>query len=282
MALPTDAALFPAGPLLPATAKSLSRAWLAANRDILGEMTSKLTVQQSLGIGGRNKFINGNFAINQRGMGTGVTLAAGQYGHDRWKAGSAGCQYTTAPNGTDTDLNITSGALVQVVEAGSVEPGTYCVSWEGSAQLYLGGTSYASSPYILSNVPGGGSIGFQFSTGSLGRVQLELASAPTPFERRALGIELALCQRYYETGKLLLGGAYPSGGVGAQAYGEAQFKVTKRAVPTMTQLAASSSANVQSNAFTSTTTSSASVFCTHDVNPGNFSLSLYWAASAEL
>ncbi|QHI99371.1 hypothetical protein GT347_16125 [Xylophilus rhododendri] len=243
---------------------------------------TKLLAQQTLGIGGRNKIINGNFAINQRGVAGTVNLAAGAYGHDRWKAGSAGVIYTTASNGVDTDLTITFGGLVQVIEAGLVEGGDYCISWEGTSQLYLGGSTFVTSPYVLAGVTPNVTLGLQFSVGTLGRVQVERAVGQSPFERRPVDIELARCQRYYETGKLLLGGAYPSGGVGAQAYGEAQFKVTKRAVPTMTQLAASSSANVQSNAFTSTTTSSASVFCTHDVNPGNFSLSLYWAASAEL
>jgi hypothetical protein len=45
------------------------------------------------------------------------------------------------------------------------------------------------------------SLGQQSGTFDIANVQLEAGSAATPFEQRPVGMELALCQRYYEFGK---------------------------------------------------------------------------------
>jgi hypothetical protein len=68
----------------------------------------------------------------------------------------------------------------------------------------------------------------------LANMQLEEGSIATPFEKRPIGTELALCQRYYE----LLG----PGGVGSSTTNLSSqnigwnFKVTKRVTPTVTHL----------------------------------------------
>jgi len=64
-------------------------------------------------------------------------------------------------------------------------------------------------------------------------VQLEVGSTATSFDYRPYGTELALCQRYYETG--ITG----SGSRSSDNYGvyPAVFKVTKRANPTVTYVA---------------------------------------------
>ena len=76
-------------------------------------------------------------------------------------------------------------------------------------------------------------------------VQLEAGSVATPFERRQIGTELALCQRYFETSYNLgtapgtatatgMGMGYVSGPTGFNAGGiYFQFKVSKRTTPTM-------------------------------------------------
>jgi len=67
-------------------------------------------------------------------------------------------------------------------------------------------------------------------------VQVEVGSVPTPFERRPIGLELALCQRYYEVipcGNESLLGAYTTGNGSRFNISAIPFAVEKRATPTM-------------------------------------------------
>jgi hypothetical protein len=76
-------------------------------------------------------------------------------------------------------------------------------------------------------------------------IQLEAGSVATPFERRPYGLELALCQRYYEKsyaeGVAPGTASSPAGAWDTAAYNTSwftsptvPFRVTKRAVPTVT------------------------------------------------
>ncbi len=151
--------------------------------------------------GFRNRIINANFAVNQRAYASGTALAAGSYAHDRWRAGASGCTYAFTTAKPDTTITISAGTLLQVVEDANLEGGTYMLSWTGTAtaRAYQGSASgsYAASPLVLTGVAAGTATTIEFSTGSLGRVQLEPGPVVTPFERRPVGAELALCQRYY-------------------------------------------------------------------------------------
>jgi hypothetical protein len=155
---------------------------------------------------GRNRLINADFRINQRGYVSAATLAAGVYGHDRWKAGSGGGDYSFTQLKSDTAITIASGkTLMQVVEDVNVEGGGYCLSWTGTAQGRIaisgGSTSgaYAVSPIYVAAATAGQTITVEFNTGTLGKVQLEPATAAvaTPFERINYGASLLQCQRYY-------------------------------------------------------------------------------------
>lgn len=64
----------------------------------------------------------------------------------------------------------------------------------------------------------------------LALVQLESGSTATVFEQRPIGLELALCQRYYETGGFVTCTAVNTGGI----YPQMLYKATKRAAPTLT------------------------------------------------
>lgn len=55
-------------------------------------------------------------------------------------------------------------------------------------------------------------LGQQSGTFDIANVQVEEGSVATPFEQRPLGLELSLCQRYYQTKTSLLVSGYGSGG----------------------------------------------------------------------
>lgn len=117
-------------------------------------------------------------------------------------------------------------------------------AWTSQAQTLVSTatltTSYQRFTFNV-NIPAGtNEIGLRFyyvGTGTAGAndwyqitgVQLEAGSVATPFERRPYGMELALCQRYFETGNQ----PYFYIGFGATgytaAYGDVRFAVTKRA-----------------------------------------------------
>jgi hypothetical protein len=180
-------------------------------------------------LGYKNRIINGNFAVNQRVVAGTVTLAAGAYGHDRWKAGAAGCTYTFASSGLDTTITISAGSLQQVIESVNVEGGTYVMSWTGTAQGKI-----AAGAYSATGVTGSGTAGsnltVEFNIGTLTKVQLEVGSSVSSFERRPYGLELVLCQRYYEAGSGELQ-AYNLIGNGTSV--RVPFRVQKRAAPTL-------------------------------------------------
>ncbi len=73
-------------------------------------------------------------------------------------------------------------------------------------------------------------LGTTGATFNLTGVQLEVGDTATPFEHRPYDMELARCQRYYETGRIRWRG-YDNG---FTFVGTNFFKVTKRAVPTLT------------------------------------------------
>ena len=82
------------------------------------------------------------------------------------------------------------------------------------------------------------SLGQQSGTFDIAQVQIEAGPVATPFERRPIGTELALCQRYYETsGTSLFSQASLFRGYvvsGAVYSVRTNFKVEKRAAPTVT------------------------------------------------
>jgi anti-sigma28 factor (negative regulator of flagellin synthesis) len=165
----------------------------------------------------RNAIINGNFAINQRAVSGTVTLAANAYGHDRWKAGAAGCTYTFASNGCDTTITITAGSLMQVVEGPNIEGGVYTLSRAGTslARIGINGAApaggYAATPITSASATAGQVLTVEFNVGTLGLAQLEQGTFTTLFERRHIGQELILCRRYGRPIYTAMGGYTTSG-----------------------------------------------------------------------
>lgn len=153
---------------------------------------------QGATFGFKNRLINGAGLINQRGVSGTVTLAAGVYGHDRFKAGASGCTYTFLTTGNVTTLTISAGSLIQVVEGLNLETGTYCLGWTGTCQGKIGAGSYATSG-VTGSITGGTNTNIEFNTGTLSLPQLEKGSTATAFDYRPYGTELMLCQRYYQS-----------------------------------------------------------------------------------
>jgi len=181
-------------------------------------------------IPGANTADNNGFAVNQRGYVSGTVLAAGAYGHDRWKAGAGGCTYTfAAPSGPSVSITITAGTLQQVVEGASLIGGTYTLSWTGTAQGRIGAGSYAASP-VSGTVTVGTNTTIEFNTGTLSQVKFEIGSVATPWVALSPQQQFAACQRFYWTGMLYGGSTL---GAGNSFYLSTALPVQMRASPTV-------------------------------------------------
>ena len=179
----------------------------------------------------KNRLINAQLLINQRGVSGTVSLSAGAYGHDRFKAGASGCTYTFSTTNNVTTLTISAGSLQQVIEGLNLESGTYTLSWTGTAQGKIGAGSYGASG-ITGSITGGTNTTIEFNTGTLSLPQLEVGSTATSFDYRPYGTELALCQRYFAVTATTLSGGLSS--LNGQGNLQWFYKVTMRAAPTVT------------------------------------------------
>jgi hypothetical protein len=179
----------------------------AVNIDNDLAVTADVTLDH--GLPNRNAIINGGFTVNQRVYVSAATLATTVYGHDRWKAGSGGGDYSFTQLAGPTTITIAANkTLIQVVEDKNVYGGSYVLSWTGTCQARYAINSatpagaYAASPIVISGQTAGTTMSVEFgngaSSGTLGLVQLEISSVATPFEQRPFAQELALCMRYYE------------------------------------------------------------------------------------
>jgi len=152
---------------------------------------------------GRQAIINGGFTVNQRVYISNAVLAAGAYGHDRWKAGAGGGDYTFTQLAQSTVITIKAAkTLIQVVEDKNVIGGTYTLSWEGTAQARFGIDSatpsgdYAASPITITGQTAGTVMSVEFNAGTLSNVQLNSGSVALPFQPKSFGDELIACCRF--------------------------------------------------------------------------------------
>jgi len=178
----------------------------------------------------RNKIINGNPRINQRGYVSGAATTAGQYTLDRWKVtGTGGITFSTTNN--KTTITIPSGQTIQqVIEGLNLDTGTYVLSWEGTAQGRVNSGSYGASGAVTASVTGGTNTTIEFNAGTVTNIQFEQGTVVTPFERRDYGSELLMCQRYFELGDSALYGCQFAGFlIGLRI----SYKQTKRTAPTI-------------------------------------------------
>ena len=249
--------------------------------------------------GFKNYIINGKKVINQRNS----TSTDNSYNQDRWyKAGNNWFQ------GIEGDGNLISGKK-------------YTLSWVGSAtaSYYVGtATSTTINSQTFTAIANGGSFTLTISAGqnlwikfasdatgsTFNFVQLEEGSVATPFEHRPIGLELSLCQRYYEKScnidvvpvTAASTGQFTSTAAGAnnRLYSTSiTFKVTKRAAPTMSAWTyTGTSGSWHYGLFGSTEGVAPAIFATTSMTgtqaymlaapSGQNAMYGHWAASAEL
>jgi len=255
----------------------------------------------------RNIIINGNFLINQRGYVSGAATASGSYMHDRWKSTTTSSNYTFTQGTPDTTITIAAGTIAQIVEDKNVVGGVYTLSWTGTTTARIainGGTtsgSYAASPITTSSATAGQTITVEFSTGTLGKVQLELGTIATPYERQIYSDQLAQCQRYFEKSysqTQALGTVDETSATWASvntsdatlATMQQTYKVTKRTTPTIVVYNTATGATGTFIYGASTATVSAvptgdsimgRIYATASMTSGIY-LRFHWTASAEL
>ena len=174
-----------------------------------------------------NLAINPEFTINQRGAAS-PTAATG-YNYDRW--------YYDGSN------------LLQGIENLNLRATTYVVSWEGSATCSYSLNTAASSSQgsqTYTSITNGGTltiasvssnnlwIKFSGTLTGLTKVSVVPSGTKSPFLPRQYQQELALCQRYYWTGKVI------SFGIASwsiyDGFATVQLPVTMRANPTASNL----------------------------------------------
>jgi len=238
---------------IPFTPKSLIDPATLAVDDVVHANQSGhrlLVLGRSGGLGlvsGRNLIINGGFRINQHDYVSGA-VSNGYDFFDRWEKleNTSGTLFTAAPQGQPITLGDASSSrhVRQTVARANLPAGIYVLSHAGTATARVynkGGTapSYASTPIVVT-LDGTDDVRVEFEgyDTTIGKVQLERGTVPTPFMSRLYGAELALCQRYYVRFKPsagvsdagLLSGAIYSTGV---FYGIMNLPVSMRAAPTL-------------------------------------------------
>ena len=180
---------------------------------------SWLSVNQT--ISNRNFLINADRAIDQRAFGGGQP-AAGVYGQDRWKGDTLGTR------------------IEQVVENTVTYNESFTISWVGGAGTadVDGVTGLSSGDTFTLNTSANFSVIVPTDAAD---IQVEKGSVATPFRTQgaSIGDELALCQRYYETGKAYIAPRTASTGFDFHV----NFKVNKRATPTMVRTGNAYSSN---------------------------------------
>ena len=233
----------------------------------VGELVTASDANSLFVRGYRNRIINGAFAINQRGLTSGFSMAFGTYHFDRWRSGFSNTSLTYTAGVQSTTVTIsTSGVIQQIIERQNMPAGTYILSWFGTAtgRIYNSGATppgYTAGP-ITVTLDGTANVVVEFtasgSTKTLGLVQVEAGTVFSPFEYRLRGEELALCQRYFEKSYAQAdapgtatdnGAVYGGAGTGGTALttgfimSSARFVVTKRATPTIVTYDRSGNAN---------------------------------------
>lgn len=160
----------------------------------------------------KNLLTNAGFWFNDSGYVSNAGLTSGQRGHDGFKAGASGCNYTFTQNGNlPIQINITGGTLITAVEDFNFADydGDVTVSWEGSAQARvknglttdLSSESYAASPITITKIADTG-LSLEFNTGTVGKIVVNEGATAQAFPGYDINEERRRSQRYVQKHKI--------------------------------------------------------------------------------
>lgn len=184
----------------------------------------------------KNLLINADFLnpVNQREYASGgATGGANQYTIDRWRVVTSG-QNVSWSAGVVT---APAGGLEQVILGALIpRPGTYVISWTGTATCTVDGVSKTSGgTFTLTN--NGTNSTVRFSGGTVQKPQVEYGSSATSFETLPYDVTLQRCLRFFEARGLGTNANQPFGAAAAFSTTVANAVVKfapKRSTPTIT------------------------------------------------
>lgn len=213
---------------------------LAVTAQGLAEDARDEAVTAANSVNARNLIGNSRGSINQRNVSGTVTLSAGDYGHDRWKAGAAGCAYTFASSGGITTWTIPAGdSLVQVVKGNKIRGGTYTLTWTGTAQASINGGAAGNSG-MTATLTANTDVTVEFGEGTFSVPMLYYGTGNSDYDWHDDEVEEPACQRYLE-GNFYGSGApnafhiaNTGGGASTKAGIFVPFSQVKNAAPSMT------------------------------------------------
>lgn len=188
---------------------------------------------------GKNVLINSSGITNQREVSGTVVLAAGEYGHDRMKAGASGCEYTFVESESVVTYTILTGSLMQEIIGENLITSNYRASWIGESQAQIDGAGYTSNPFTTAII-GGNNSQLEFNnngTGTLILPKFEVGTIETTNIPQKQNITLDECRAYYvEFNALGLTRAIAGDGASASttiAYYTIKFPVKMISSPTL-------------------------------------------------
>jgi hypothetical protein len=182
---------------MPTKVSALAQASIIGATDLLYAVVGGASRKvPAAALAGRNRIINGQGRVNQRGYVTGTaTTGANEYTLDRWRVVTSGQSLTFTGSAAVRTMTAPAGGCEQVIEGANIEGGTYIINWTGTATCQVDGVSRAKGATFTLTVNTNATV--RFTGGTFTDVQLELGTTATVFERLPLSDEQLRCQRYF-------------------------------------------------------------------------------------